>query len=58
MPRAVVTLALLGLVAASSDPSHAIVGQKNHGLTLTGCSLGEIFDRLADRVVRHVPMDS
>jgi hypothetical protein len=33
------------------------VGQRNHGLTITGESLDEIFARLDGKLVRNVPMD-
>jgi ribulose-5-phosphate 4-epimerase/fuculose-1-phosphate aldolase len=45
------------LVRQSPDPSRAVVGQRNHGLTITGHSLDEIFDRIDGKIVRAVPMD-
>ena len=45
------------LVREASDPTRAIVGQRNHGLTITGPSLDEIFARIDGRIVRKVPMD-
>jgi ribulose-5-phosphate 4-epimerase/fuculose-1-phosphate aldolase len=45
------------LVRRAPDPTRAVVGQRNHGLTITGHSLDEIFDRIEGRVVRKVPMD-
>jgi ribulose-5-phosphate 4-epimerase/fuculose-1-phosphate aldolase len=45
------------LVRQAPDPSRAIVGQRNHGLTITGHSLDEIFDRIDGKIVRKVPMD-
>ena len=45
------------LVRRSPDPSRAVVGQRNHGLTITGHSLEEIFERVDDKIVRKVPMD-
>ena len=45
------------LVRQSPDPSRAVVGQKNHGLTITGHSLDEIFARIDGKIVRAVPMD-
>jgi ribulose-5-phosphate 4-epimerase/fuculose-1-phosphate aldolase len=45
------------LVRQAPDPSRAIVGQRNHGLTITGHSLDEIFERIDGRIVRKVPMD-
>jgi hypothetical protein len=43
-------------VAAASDPGHAVVGLRNHGITATGESLDEILDRIEPRVVPQVPM--
>ena len=45
------------LVRQAPDPTRAIVGQRNHGLTITGPSLDEIFARIDGRIVRKVPMD-
>jgi ribulose-5-phosphate 4-epimerase/fuculose-1-phosphate aldolase len=45
------------LVREAADPSRAVVGQKNHGLTITGHSLDEIFARIDGKIVRKVPMD-
>jgi ribulose-5-phosphate 4-epimerase/fuculose-1-phosphate aldolase len=44
------------LVRAAPDPARAVVGLRNHGLTITGHSLDEIFARLGDRIVPNVPM--
>ena len=49
--------AVADLVRVAPDPSKAVVGQKNHGLTITGHSLDEIFDRIDGHIVRAVPMD-
>ncbi|MBX6377331.1 MAG: class II aldolase/adducin family protein [Clostridia bacterium] len=38
------------------DPARAVVGLKNHGITVTGPDLDDIFERLEGRVVRQVPM--
>lgn len=43
-------------VRQAPDPGHAVVGLKNHGLTITGESLDEIFERVGDRLVSQVPM--
>jgi ribulose-5-phosphate 4-epimerase/fuculose-1-phosphate aldolase len=48
--------AVADLVRAEPDPSRAIVGLKNHGLTITGRSLPEIFQRIEGRIVPQVPM--
>jgi ribulose-5-phosphate 4-epimerase/fuculose-1-phosphate aldolase len=45
------------LVRQAPDPTRAVVGQRNHGLTITGHSLDEIFARIDGRIVRKVPMD-
>jgi ribulose-5-phosphate 4-epimerase/fuculose-1-phosphate aldolase len=49
--------AVAELVRQAPDPSRAVVGQRNHGLTITGHSLDEIFARIDGRIVRKVPMD-
>lgn len=46
-----------GLVRESEDPNHAVIGLKNHGLTITGPSLDEIFERVEGRLLRQIPMD-
>jgi len=49
--------AVADLVRRAPDPSRAVVGQRNHGLTITGLSLDEIFERIDGKLVRNVPMD-
>jgi ribulose-5-phosphate 4-epimerase/fuculose-1-phosphate aldolase len=44
------------LVRKAPDPAHAVIGLKNHGLTITGESLDEIFDRVEPDILRQVPM--
>jgi len=44
------------LVREAPDPGHAVIGLKNHGLTITGGSLDEIFERINGKVLRQVPM--
>jgi hypothetical protein len=44
------------LVDAAPDPTKAIVGLRNHGITATGTSLTEILDRIESKVMRQVPM--
>src|SRR5690606_14040940 len=48
--------AVAELVRQAPDPSQAVIGLRNHGLTVTGRSLDDIFDRLEGRIVRQVPM--
>ena len=45
------------LVRQAPDPARAVIGLKNHGLTITGHSLDEILERVGPRIVRRVPMD-
>jgi ribulose-5-phosphate 4-epimerase/fuculose-1-phosphate aldolase len=44
------------LIAREPDPSHAVIGLRNHGITATGESLTEILDRITPKVLRQVPM--
>ncbi|MCG0238095.1 MAG: class II aldolase/adducin family protein [Firmicutes bacterium] len=54
------TLELARAVAAevrrAPDPSRAVVGLRNHGLTICGRSLDDIFERIEGRILRQVPM--
>lgn len=45
------------LVAAAPDPARAVVGLKNHGLTITGRSLADIFERIDGKILPQVPME-
>jgi len=49
--------AVAAIVREAEDPSRCVVGLRNHGLTITGISLDEIFDRVAGKILRTVPMD-
>lgn len=44
------------LVRQAPDPARAVIGLKNHGLTITGHSLDEILERVGPDIVRRVPM--
>jgi len=44
------------LVRRAPDPGHAVIGLKNHGLTITGETLDEILQRVGPRILRQVPM--
>ncbi len=48
--------AVAEIIRRAPDPARAIVGLKNHGLTITGPSLGEIFERVGPHIQRQVPM--
>jgi len=43
-------------VRQAPDPSQAVVGLRNHGLTITGRSLQDIFARIQGRIIPQVPM--
>jgi ribulose-5-phosphate 4-epimerase/fuculose-1-phosphate aldolase len=47
---------VVDLLERTEDPTRAEVGLKNHGLTITGHSLDEIFDRIRHRLRREVQM--
>lgn len=47
---------VLSLVSRAPDPSRAVVGLKNHGLTITGHDLDELFERIKGRLIQDVPM--
>jgi ribulose-5-phosphate 4-epimerase/fuculose-1-phosphate aldolase len=49
-------LEVVGLLHEATCPSRTAVGLKNHGLTITGQSLDEIFDRIRGRLLTQVPM--
>jgi ribulose-5-phosphate 4-epimerase/fuculose-1-phosphate aldolase len=44
------------LIRESDNPSETIIGLKNHGLTITGPSLENIFNRIEGKIQRQVPM--
>ncbi len=43
-------------VREADDPSRAVVGLKNHGLTITGRTLDDIMERVDGRIISRVPM--
>ena len=48
--------AVAELVNRAPDPGRTVVGLRNHGLTITGPSLREIFARIEGKILRQVPM--
>ncbi len=48
--------AVADLVREADDPARCVVGLKNHGLTITGLSLDEIFERVEGKLLQTVPM--
>ncbi|MEX0710692.1 MAG: class II aldolase/adducin family protein [Chloroflexota bacterium] len=45
-----------GRVRDAPDPGRAVIGMKNHGVTITGPNLDEILERVGPHIVRTVPM--
>ncbi|SEN23132.1 class II aldolase/adducin family protein [Lihuaxuella thermophila] len=43
-------------IRRADDPARAVVGLKNHGLTITGRDLDDIFERIEGRIIPQVPM--
>ena len=44
------------LLAAEPNPNEAVIGLRNHGITVTGPSLMQILDRIEPKILRQVPM--
>jgi class II aldolase/adducin N-terminal domain-containing protein len=44
------------LLAAEPNPNEAVIGLRNHGITVTGPSLMAILDRIEPKILRQVPM--
>lgn len=44
------------LIRQEDNPSRAIIGLKNHGLTITGYDLDDIFERIEGRIIPQIPM--
>jgi ribulose-5-phosphate 4-epimerase/fuculose-1-phosphate aldolase len=49
-------LAVADIVRESPKPKTAVVGLKNHGLTIVGESMDEIFRRVEGKLYQPVPM--
>lgn len=47
---------VVDLLKTTEHPEKAVVGLKNHGLTITGPSLEEIFSRIEGKLLKEVPM--
>jgi ribulose-5-phosphate 4-epimerase/fuculose-1-phosphate aldolase len=48
--------AVADIIRTTDDPSRTVVGLKNHGITVTGRSLPEIFERIEPVIETQVPM--
>ena len=44
------------LLAAEPNPDEAVIGLRNHGITVTGPSLMKILDRIEPDILRQIPM--
>ena len=44
------------IIRDSPEPGRCVVGLKNHGLTITGPSLDDIFERIEPVIEVQVPM--
>jgi ribulose-5-phosphate 4-epimerase/fuculose-1-phosphate aldolase len=49
-------VAVADIVRASPVPAEAVVGLKNHGLTIVGRSMDDIFQRVEGKLYQPVPM--
>jgi ribulose-5-phosphate 4-epimerase/fuculose-1-phosphate aldolase len=47
---------VLNLLKTTDHPERTVVGLKNHGLTITGPSMEEIFTRIEGKLLTEVPM--
>jgi ribulose-5-phosphate 4-epimerase/fuculose-1-phosphate aldolase len=48
--------AVADLVRVAPDPSRAVIGLRNHGMTITGHSLDDIMERVDGKILPQVPM--
>jgi ribulose-5-phosphate 4-epimerase/fuculose-1-phosphate aldolase len=48
--------AVAELVRQEPNPATAVIGLKNHGITITGRSMREIFERVEGKILPQVPM--
>ncbi|MCM8745884.1 class II aldolase/adducin family protein [Thermomicrobium sp. CFH 73360] len=49
-------LAVSNTLAQEPDPTRAVIGLKNHGVTITGRSMDEILERIEGKLIPQVPM--
>jgi Class II Aldolase and Adducin N-terminal domain len=48
--------AVSDIIRVAPEPGRAVVGLKNHGLTITGPNLGDIFSRIEPVIETQIPM--
>ncbi len=47
---------VLAIIQRQPDPTRAVAGLKNHGLTITGTSLEDIFERIDGKLTQDIPV--
>ena len=48
--------AVADLIREAERPHRTVIGLRNHGLTITGPDLDDIFERIEGRIIPQVPM--
>lgn len=43
-------------IRQAENPARTVIGLRNHGLTITGPDLDDIFERIEGQIIPHVPM--
>jgi ribulose-5-phosphate 4-epimerase/fuculose-1-phosphate aldolase len=49
-------ISVADLLAQEPNPNEAVIGLRNHGITVTGPSLMQILDRIEPKILRQIPM--
>ena len=49
-------ISVADLLAQEPNPNEAVIGLRNHGITVTGPSLTQILDRIEPKILRQIPM--
>lgn len=47
---------VVAIFKITANPGQAVIGLKNHGLTITGTDLDDIFSRIKGKLLKEVPM--
>ncbi len=51
-----IAVAVADLLREHPDPANAVIGLRNHGVTVTGRSMNEVLDRIEGKIIPQVPM--
>ena len=51
-------VAVADIIREAPEPGRAVVGLKNHGMTITGPTLSDIFERIEPVIEVQVPMSA